>query len=220
MEEEWKTIPDYPAYQVSNFGRVKSFYKDKVKIIKPMIAYNGYLRIGLRKGGIKKFFLVHRLVALVFIPNPEGKPQVNHKDGCKLNNFVENLEWATPSENRQHAFDVGLQSSGENSYQAKLTVEQVRYIRENPDKLNLAQLADLFGVSFVNISRIQLGKIWKRAGGSIRKAKPQPPRLPDEVRNQIRAEYVYGSAEFGSYGLARKYGIGRQTILNIVHEQR
>lgn len=220
MEEEWKTIPDYPAYQVSNFGRVKSFKRSKSRILKSVVNCKGYLCVELCKNGKGKLFFVHRLVAQAFIPNPENKPEINHIDGHPLNNHFSNLEWCTRAENMRHAVDTGLQPSGENSYQAKLTVEQVRYIRENPDNLNIAQLADLFGVSFANISRIQLGKIWKRAGGSIRKAKPQPPRLPDEVRNQIRAEYVYGSKEFGSRVLAKKYGVDHATILNIIHEQR
>lgn len=216
--EIWKPIPDYEDYQISTFGRVKSFKRGAQKILKPMIG-RGYLRIALTKNGKTKIFSVHRLVTLAFIPNPQNKPQINHIDGCKLNNFVDNLEWMTASENTKHAHDNGLATSGEDCYQAKLTAEQVQYIRKNPDALNQYKLANLFSVTLTTISKIQLGKIYKKAGGVIRSKKQSgSPRIPDDIRAQIRAEYVFGSHEFGSYALAKKYGIGETTVLNIVHE--
>ncbi len=68
----------------------------------------GYKRVIVSKDGKTRKLSVHRLVAELFIPNPENKPQVNHKDGNKANNHVSNLEWTTASENTQHAFDTGL----------------------------------------------------------------------------------------------------------------
>ena len=216
--EIWKPIPDYEDYQISTFGRVKSFKRGAQKILKPMIG-RGYLRIALTRNGKTKIFSVHRLVTLAFIPNPQNKPQINHIDGCKLNNFVDNLEWMTASENTKHAHDNGLATSGENHYGAKLTNEQIYFIRENPDNLNLTQLAQMFDVVPKTISAIQLGKIWKQTGGFIRSKKQGGlPRVPDDIRAQIRAEYVRDSHEFGSYALAKKYGIGETTVLNILHK--
>lgn len=216
-DEIWLPIPDYEElYHVSNYGRIKSFHKGKQKIMKPLLKRK-YLHVGLRKKNSKqKWFPAHRLVALCFIPNPQNKPQVNHKDGHKLNNHVSNLEWVTASENTKHSFDNGLQVNpqGEDCSWSKLTAEQVRSIRENPEGLTTYALADLFGVSQGKISDVQLGKSYRNAGGVIR----QKCRIPDNVRVQIRAEYVYGSAEFGCYGLAKKYGIDPKTIFNIVHE--
>ena len=97
MQEEWKNIIDYEGlYQVSNLGRVKSLnYKHtgREKILKSSVDKIGYMYVGLCKNGKRKHYLVHRLVAEVFISNPNNLAQVNHKDENKHNNCVENLEW-------------------------------------------------------------------------------------------------------------------------------
>lgn len=100
MEEIWKTIKGFENYRVSNTGRVYSLSKNKV--MKPCIINSGYQVISLVDRGVRKHMLVHRLVALNFIDNPLNKPQVNHIDGDKLNNHVDNLEWTTVSENINH----------------------------------------------------------------------------------------------------------------------
>ena len=101
MEEIWKDIKGFEnQYQVSNFGRIKSLKKGKILSIKNK---NGYLNITFRKGKEKYYYKVHRIVASYFIPNPQNKPCVNHKDGNKHNNCVDNLEWVSYKENIQHA---------------------------------------------------------------------------------------------------------------------
>ena len=103
MDEIWHDIDGYEGlYQISNKGRVKSLKCGKERIRTPVITNDGYLNVILYKNTTAQHRLIHRLVAEVFIPNPENKPQVNHKDENKLNNCVNNLEWATAKENINH----------------------------------------------------------------------------------------------------------------------
>lgn len=94
--EIWKDIEGYEGlYQVSNLGRVKSLKFNKIKILSQGISGSGYKIVSLSKENQRKIFLVHRLVAMVFIKNPNNYPCINHKDENKLNNLANNLEWCT-----------------------------------------------------------------------------------------------------------------------------
>lgn len=104
MKEIWKEITGYPNYMVSNKGNVKSLnynHTGREKIMKQYYQQTGYLLIGLSNNG-KKWYLVHRLVAQAFIPNPNNLPQVNHKDENKQNNCVQNLEWCNQKYNMNY----------------------------------------------------------------------------------------------------------------------
>lgn len=109
--EEWRTIEGYDGqYEVSRNGKVRSnnyMGKGKTREMKPW-NNGGYLRVTLTRNKKKSNRLLHRIVAEAFIPNPEGKPEVNHKDGNKLNNSADNLEWSTRKENLDHADTTGL----------------------------------------------------------------------------------------------------------------
>lgn len=114
MQEIWKDIKGYEGlYQVSNLGNVRSLCfknSNKIKLLKTSPTNCGYYKVQLYKNGIPKMHYVHRLVAKSFIENPLLKPEVNHLDGNKSNNKVNNLEWATDKENQDHATDTGLRA--------------------------------------------------------------------------------------------------------------
>ena len=134
MEEEiWKDIPGYETYyQVSNLGRIKSlnrYYNGrnlKGKLLKLSMNRFGYLRFTAKKDNITKTLHVHRIVLLTFNPNDEIK-QVNHIDGNKTNNKLENLEWCTDSENKIHAYKIGLMTPGNKYTLSKIKKDLPRY---------------------------------------------------------------------------------------------
>ena len=158
--EIYKNIENYEGlYQISNLGNVKSLNNSKFKkekILKKGLQKNGYEIISLCKENKKKSYTVHRLVALHFIPNLENKKQVNHINGIKTDNIVENLEWCTTSENTKHAYDNGfidLYKHGKH-IASKLTNIEVSQIRVIGKNLKQKEIADLFGVSQVIISNV------------------------------------------------------------------
>lgn len=123
MEEIWKPIVGYEEhYNISNLGNVYSKGKNyidslgrhqhrKPRYVSVRCGVTGYLCVDLNSNGINVQKHIHRLIAIAFIPNPKNKPTVNHKDGIKLNINLDNLEWATYSENNKHATDNGLRKS-------------------------------------------------------------------------------------------------------------
>lgn len=115
MKEIWKDIQGYEGlYQVSNLGNVMSWINNRQHkrkqglMLKPRVSKHGYYYVNIYKNGERKTIKNHRLVAETFIPNLESKPEVNHKDGNKLNNCVDNLEWVTSQENIIHGINTGL----------------------------------------------------------------------------------------------------------------
>ena len=124
--------------------------------VKPQPNGKGYLRVHIAG----KMYFVHRLVAEKYVPNPDNKPQVNHKDGNKLNNCANNLEWVNNQENRNHALENKLHVCGEQCSFAKLTSIDVDYIREHKELSNV-ELAKMFNVSRNTIADVKSFRTWK-----------------------------------------------------------
>ena len=178
MQEIWKDVVDYEGYyQVSNLGNVRSvdmwFERDvknmrfrKSQMLSGCVNGNGYILVVLFKHGVGKNFNVHRLVADAFIPNPENLPQINHIDGDKINNFVDNLEWVDQRENQLHAFRTGLQTAYR-SYDCKLSMTVIQmnmnymYLREYGSTMDAERDT---GIANGNISGCCRGEK-KSAGG-------------------------------------------------------
>lgn len=136
-------------YIVTKDGRV--YNKKTHRFQKQNLTVNGYYTVSIR--GKRRH--VHRLVALCHIPNPDNLPQVNHIDGNKTNNNVNNLEWVTPQENINHAIRTGLCKKRE-----KLTKNDIVYIKEHSEK-SIKELAEFYSVNETTIRHVRKGDTWK-----------------------------------------------------------
>lgn len=146
----WKVLPSNPNYAVSDDGQIKSLRRNK--ILTPKRNHDGYLRIQIWERNACHFVSIHRLIAEAFLPAPkEGATVINHKDGNKANNRVENLEWVTQQENIRHAWETGLAKTHLN--RAGMPVRQFtktgEFIREFP---SLMEVQRVLGIAHTNVS--------------------------------------------------------------------
>lgn len=176
--EIWKPIKGYEGlYSISNFGNVRSEDKpftynlcgrtgtriNKGRKLKPFINTKAnYYRVCFCVNEKREYLLVHRLVALAFVLNPDSKPCVNHKDGNKHNNAADNLEWVTYSENTQHAIDTGLMKMrGEDNPNAIFTEQQVREMRQLKNTMPVKDIAISYGCGPEAVRQVINNRCWK-----------------------------------------------------------
>jgi hypothetical protein len=173
MKEIWKDIKGYEGfYQVSNLGQIKSLDRkvcNSLGIYKtyfgtklsPSIDKNGYLIIHLSTPNIKpKNYKVHRIVAFAFLDLVEGKEEINHIDGIKKNNNVTNLEWCNSSENKKHAFKLGLRNNKGENGPNKLSKKNAYDIKYLLKEKKVSELSKIYNISEATIYAIRKNKIW------------------------------------------------------------
>ena len=169
LAETWKPVLGYDGlYEVSNYGRVWTLAKTgraaRKHLLSPQQNTKGYCRITLRKNGVAQSSVVHRLVLLAFVgPCPSLYHECNHKNGIKWDNRLRNLEWVTRKENNAHAVRNGYWKPwrGEAHGRAKLTDDDVRYLRRVWGTKRLCDLAKEFQMSSTAIQRAATGYTWK-----------------------------------------------------------
>jgi predicted XRE-type DNA-binding protein len=159
--EQWKAVVGYEGiYEVSSLGRIKKVETGRITLGS---LNNGYRVTSLTKDKKISRVRVHRIVCEAFIPNTESKPVVNHINGIKTDNRLENLEWTTSLENNRHANATGLRKQvGSDNSKAKLNEEKVREIKAlyQTGTYKQKDLAEMFGVVQTQISKIISGKLW------------------------------------------------------------
>lgn len=160
--EVWAAWPRDARYEVSTSGNVRK--QGATVFLKQHNTKDGYRRITqcLPKR-VKKAIRVHRMVADAFIPNPDSLPQVNHRDGVKFNNTVDNLEWCTPLQNSRHAYANGLcpVQTGARNNASKLSQEQaIEILRLHREGKNQCAIAELMGVTNSCVHLLVHGKTW------------------------------------------------------------
>jgi hypothetical protein len=184
VAEVWRAVPGYEGlYDVSSIGRVRrattrppwgwgGCKPGKLLRLSPPAPRgqgSAYFMVILCNRGHERGWCVHKLVAMAFIPNPENKPQVNHKNGIKADNRVENLEWVTAKENARHAVANGLinRRRGADHHQAKLTEHDVLAIRDAKRRgITGTALARAYGVKHNTIYAITNGRLWRHLPGA------------------------------------------------------
>ncbi len=158
--DKFTTIPVLPNYEITQNGVIRD--KRNLRIKGQYVGSTGYYMVSVSQHNRTKPYRVHRLLAQTFIANPSDLPEVNHKDGNKLNNALDNLEWVTHKQNMTHAFATNLaNNTGERNGQSQLNSEQVKQIKQMLGKIPQRLIAERFKVSRTCVSGISTGRLWR-----------------------------------------------------------
>lgn len=231
--ESWKVIPDFPNYECSDTGKIRSLLN--LKELKIRKNNSGYPLINLYNNGKMKTLTIHRIVAKLFINNFENYLIVNHIDGIKDNNNYSNLEWCDHQHNMRHAFRLNLRNDmkGENNYSAKLTFEKVEEIRQKylSGEFTFLSLSKLYNMSLLSIKRIIRNISWYDKNYDNQEYKDKL-KLINKINNKkaiqnsvckLNSDEVYNIRELykNEYMtmslLAKKFKVTKTTICSIIN---
>lgn len=217
-KQEWKVIPFATKYSISNDGVLIRNQNKRVRV--PDKDKDGYHKYRLPlDSGISKNFFAHRLVAMLFIPMEDGKDQVNHLNGIKNDNRVENLEWTTSSGNRQHAFDTKIQKpvSGELHGNSILTSDlAVNIARRYSGGESAVTIAKSLKLRLSQVSDVVRGKCWLLETKDYLPDIPIPSRISDDDVRLMIEKFSQGASRKEVH---RELGISYH-IVNLVYIKR
>lgn len=199
--EIWKPVLGYEdSYEVSNLGKLRSRdrfnsrgYKLKGKLLSQHYSHKGYIIVALCKDNARATTSIHRLMAQAFIPNPDNKSQINHLNGIKDDNRLENIEWATQEENMRHAYDTGLKTFpvGELNSNTTLSEEDVANIIDEYNKgKTLPQMSEEKQISLSILRGIIYGKSWTHHSDSITKRDDRANWTKEHSKNSILSKFA------------------------------
>lgn len=217
-------------YEVSNKGNVRN--SNTGKILQPEVSNCGYLRVGMYVvKNNRRYHIhgsVHRLVAIAFIPNPDNLPEVNHKDGNKTHNWVENLEWSSSSDNDYHAYATGLKKKiyGENSHLHKYSRDAIEKACElmESGKYVLREISEMTGVPVRMLGFVRLRKSWCNVSKNYHIENCKRSHWYDGSHYSMRQmENVFrllSENKLSIYDISDRTGVSVATIRNVVTHRK
>lgn len=233
-QEEWRSVPNYTDYQVSNLGRMRSkktrgrFATGDWRLMKLTVGKRGYVVVSLSVNGKVIRRTIHSVVCEAFIGPRPHRHDINHIDANKTNNALVNLEYCTRSHNERHAIRMGLKDSrpryhGESHCNSRLTQCDADKIRTllTTTKLSAGHIAKMFSISKDTMTSIALARTYTDSPGGP----PQPinsrvrgvGKLTDDIAHAIREAYSNGEGSHRKLG--KRFGVSRQTIGDIVRNK-
>lgn len=210
-------------YEVSNYGRIRSIKRDKIMKSFSMTPYDAHQIISLRlEGGGRRSFGVHVLVANAFIPNPDNKPVVHHKDGDLMNNCVDNLMWVTVSEHQVLTYQLEQRDRkyGEKCPNAKYTTTQYTLLAKlmHENELNIRQMSEVTGISVPMVREFVRGNVvWADAREQYDTSNYTGLQFIEAEKMERAVELIIAHPEMTNSQLSNITGISAATISNILN---
>lgn len=206
-------VPNYEFAEVNDKGQIRSSLTKH--IYSPYTDKDGYLRCKVWDGEKSRGVYVHRAIALVFVPNPNQKPIVNHIDGVRNNNSIENLEWVSYEENSKHGVMLGNFPKGQNAFRAKYKDKQIHEVcKLLAEGIGQIEVSRLTGIPVTTIHGIVIGRTWGHISEDY-KIKEVSPKATDEQAKEIISLLGMGLSDKEILAKIDHPRVNRHTIGNI-----